>query len=158
MFIERTIFAENKITMEKVYSFLLQFHSGWAYLVLLLSILMLLASLYHYFTKRPLHRNMRKVFFYTVLSFHIQFLVGLVLYIISPKIKSFWEAGTAMSDSSHRLLTLEHPLMMFTAVILITIANAKLKRKDLVTVSPLIFIALACICFYMIPWTQWMAQ
>lgn len=142
--------------MEKVYNFLLQFHSGWAYLVVLLSIIMLLAALYHFVTKKPLHRNLRKVFFYTVLSFHIQFLIGLVLYVLSPKIKAYWEAGTAMSEASHRLLTLEHPLMMFTAVILITIANAKLKKSQIVSVSSLIFIILACVCFYMIPWRQWL--
>lgn len=144
--------------MEQIYSFLLQLHSGWAYLVLLLSIIMLLAAAYHLVTKKPLHPNIRKVFFYTVLSFHIQFLIGLVLYIISPKIKAFWESGTAMSNSDHRLMVLEHPLMMFTAVILITIANAKLKRSQEVKVSSFIFILLACVCFYMIPWSQWMAQ
>ncbi|MDO5656133.1 MAG: hypothetical protein Q4G27_08345 [Flavobacteriaceae bacterium] len=143
--------------MNQLYNFLYQFHSGWAYLVLLLSIIMLLAALYHLVSKKPLHRNIRKVFFYTVLSFHIQFLIGIILYILSPKISSYWKAGTAMSDSSHRLLALEHPLMMFTAVILMTIANAKLKKSQFVGVSPIIFIVLACICFYMIPWSQWMA-
>lgn len=143
--------------MEKVYDFLYQFHSGWAYLVLTLTILSLLAAFYHFFTKKLLHRNIRKVFFYTVLSFHIQFLVGLVMYVMSPKVKAYWEAGTAMSDSAQRLIVLEHPLMMFTAVILVTIANAKLKRSQTVGTSALIFLALACACFYMIPWTQWMA-
>lgn len=142
--------------MDNLYNFLLQFHSGWAYLVLLLSFIMLVASIYHFATKKPLHRNIRKVFFYTVLSFHIQFLVGLALYVVSPKVKAYWEAGTAMSDSAQRLITLEHPLMMFTSVILITIANAKLKRSQHVALSSLIFILLACVCFYMIPWSQWM--
>lgn len=144
--------------MEQIYPFLLQFHSGWAYLVVLLSIIMLLAAAYHLITKKPLHRNIRKVFFYTVLSFHIQFLIGLILYIVSPKIKAFWEGGNAMSDAAQRLLVIEHPLMMFTAVILITIANAKLKRNQFVTVSSFIFILLAALCFYMIPWSQWMVQ
>ena len=143
--------------MTDVYNFLLQFHSGWAYLVLILTIIMLLAAVYHFVTKKPLHRNIRKVFFYTVLSFHIQFLVGLIMYIMSPKIQAIWESGEAMSNKASRLLAVEHPAMMFTAVILITIANAKLKKSETVAVSPLIFLILALVCFYMIPWTQWMA-
>lgn len=142
--------------MTDVYNFLLQFHSGWAYLVLILTIIMLLAAVYHFATKKPLHRNIRKVFFYAVLSFHIQFLVGLIMYIISPKIQAIWESGEAMSNKASRLLAVEHPAMMFTAVILITIANAKLKKSETVAVSPLIFLILALVCFYMIPWSQWM--
>lgn len=144
--------------MEKVHSFLLQFHSFWAYLVTILSILLFLVILFHFVTKKPLHRNIRKISFYTVLSFHIQFLVGLAMYAISPKVKAYWEAGTAMSDSAQRLITLEHPLMMFTAVILMTIANAKIKRTQQVNVSILIFLVLALLCFYMIPWSQWMSN
>ncbi len=150
-------FNINKKIMTDVYNFLLQFHSGWAYLVLILTVIMLLAAVYHFVTKKPLHRNIRKVFFYTVLSFHIQFLVGLIMYIMSPKIQAIWESGEAMSNKASRLLAVEHPAMMFTAVILITIANAKLKKSETVAVSPLIFLVLALVCFYMIPWTQWMA-
>lgn len=139
-----------------MYNFLLKFHSGWAYLVLLLTVVLLVAVLYHFATKKQLPSMLRKLSFYTVLSFHIQFLVGLVLYIISPRIQGFWQAGTAMTVSENRLLALEHPMMMFTAVILITIANAKLKKTTVVTKSVLIFMVLACLCFYMIPWTQWL--
>lgn len=143
--------------MTAVYNFLVQFHSGWAYLVMILTIIMLLSTLYHFITKKPLHRNIRKVFFYTVLSFHIQFLVGLIMYATSPKIQAIWTSGEAMSDKASRLLAVEHPVMMFTAVILITIANAKLKKSDTVKVSSLIFLIIAALCFYMIPWSQWMA-
>lgn len=144
--------------MNQIHNFLLHFHSGWAYLVMVFIILLFLVILYHFITKKALHRNIRKVSFYTVLSFHIQFLAGLVLYVTSPKIKAFWSNGLDMANPIERLLTIEHPLMMFTAVILITIANAKIKRSQFVNVSILIFIILAMLCFYMIPWTQWMAS
>ncbi|MXV37144.1 hypothetical protein GO491_00420 [Flavobacteriaceae bacterium Ap0902] len=140
-----------------MYEFLVNFHSGWAYLVMLLTVVLMVAMLYHYFTKTPLHHTIRKVAFYTVLSFHIQFLIGVVLYIVSPRIQGFWQAGTAMNVKENRLLALEHPLMMFTAVILVTIANAKIKKNQYVTNSILIFLVIALLCFYMIPWTQWLA-
>lgn len=142
--------------MTDFYNFILQFHSGWAYLVLLLSVIMLIAVLYHFFTKKPLQRSIRKIFFYTVLSFHIQFLIGVVLYIVSPRITAFWSGASPMGDSTARLYIVEHPLMMFTAVILITIANVKLKKNDIVQLSPVIFTAIAMLCFYMIPWSQWL--
>lgn len=142
--------------MTSFYSFIKEFHSGWAYLVLFLSILMLALVLYHFFTKKPLQRNIRKIFFYTVLTFHIQFLVGVIMYIISPLIKGFWSMESPMGNSEARLYIIEHPLMMFTSVILITIANAKLKKSETVKISPIIFLVIALLCFYMIPWSQWL--
>ena len=61
-----------------------------------------------------------------------------------------------MKDGTMRLFTVEHPFMMFTAVILITIANVKLKKSPIIKVSTLIFLILALLCFYMIPWTAWL--
>ncbi len=140
-----------------MYNFLKHFHSGWAYLVVMFTIIILLATLYHFITKKPLHRNIRKVFFYTTLSYHIQFLVGIVLYIVSPIIHNAWESGELMKNADYRLLGIEHPLMMFAAVILITIANAKVKRVSYVTPGILALVTLAALCLFRIPWSQWMA-
>lgn len=142
--------------MASFYDFIREFHSGWAYLVLFLSVFMLGLVLYHYFTKKPLQRNIRKIFFYTVLTFHIQFLVGVILYIVSPLIRGYWSMESPMGVSEARLYIVEHPLMMFTAVILVTIANAKLKKSETVQLSSIIFLVIALLCFYMIPWTQWL--
>lgn len=139
-----------------MYDFLLKFHSGWAYIVILLSTVLLAGVLYHFFTKKKLQRIFRKVSFYTVLSFHIQFLVGLAMLI--TRISMGQAEGFSMSNAPLRLIFVEHPLMMFTAVILITIANAKLKKTQYVTKPIIIFLALALICFYMIPWSQWVVS
>lgn len=140
-----------------LYIALKHFHSYWAFIVVLLSLILLAATLYYFFTKKPIHIGLRKVSFYTVLSFHIQFVFGLALYVFSPVVQSSWADGIAM-QTGPRLLALEHPVMMFTAVILMTIANAKLKKNSYITGSILAFVLLATLCFYMIPWTQWMAN
>ena len=141
--------------MNSIYPFIKTFHCLWAYVVVLSSLLLFAMVLYHFITKKPVTGGLKKTSFYTVISFHIQFLVGIVLYITSPMIKGFWN-NLDMKDSTARLFTVEHPFMMFTAVILITIANAKLKRSPLIKVSTLIFLILAMLCFYMIPWTAWL--
>ena len=141
--------------MNSIYPFIKTFHCMWAYVVVLSSLLLFAMVLYHFFTKKPVTNGLKKVSFYTVISFHLQFLAGIVLYISSPIVKYAWENGTAMVTGT-RLYTVEHPFMMFTAVILVTIANAKLKRSPIIKVSTLIFLVLALLCFYMIPWPVWL--
>ncbi|MDO5510321.1 MAG: hypothetical protein Q4F57_06470 [Weeksellaceae bacterium] len=136
-------------------SFLLHLHSGWAYVVVLLTLVLLVMVLMSFFSKKPVTAGLRKISFYTTLAFHIQFLVGIGLYLVSPIVQNSWQAGTAM-QTGPRLYTLEHPLMMFTAVILITIANAQIKRATVLRPATLIFLVLALLCFYMIPWTAWL--
>ena len=141
--------------MNSIYPFIKTFHCLWAYVVVLSSLLLFAMVLYHFITKKPVTKGLKKISFYTVLSFHIQFLVGVALYIASPLIEGYWN-NMNMKDSTIRLFTVEHPFMMFTAVILITIANVKLKKAPIIKVSTLIFIILALLCFYMIPWTMWL--
>src|SRR3546814_7000817 len=58
---------------------------------------------------------------------HLQLVVGLVIYFISPLgIKA--ASGEAMKISTSRLYFLEHPLMMLIAIILITVGYSKAKK------------------------------
>ncbi|MCK0199912.1 hypothetical protein [Ornithobacterium rhinotracheale] len=141
--------------MNSLYPILKTFHSYWAFVVVLGSLSLLITSILFFLNKKPISLGLKKISLYTLISFHIQFLVGIILYMVSPIVQGAWESGVAM-QSPNRLYTVEHPFMMFTAVILITIANAKLKKSPVIKGSTLAFIALACICFYMIPWTAWL--
>jgi heme A synthase len=59
------------------------------------------------------------------LSFiHLQVVIGLVLYFMQGRMSGFSE----MSVSSIRLYSLEHPLMMLIAAILITVGHSKSKK------------------------------
>lgn len=140
-----------------MYEFIQNFHSGWAYLVVLSSFILLVSVIYYFVSKKQLSAGFKKVAFYTVLTYHIQFLAGIVLYIVSPNIKAAWESGALMKDAFYRLIGMEHPIMMFTAVILITIANAKIKRTQQISVSILLFTVLAILCLIRIPWEIWMS-
>lgn len=61
---------------------------------------------------------------------HIQLLVGLILYFISPVTQSaFADFGAAMKDSTLRLYAVEHISINIVAITLMTIGSAKAKRE-----------------------------
>jgi hypothetical protein len=57
---------------------------------------------------------------------HIQLVVGLILYFVSPLGKA---SLGQMSDATLRLTSLEHPLINIIAIILITIGWSKHKKS-----------------------------
>lgn len=68
-----------------------------------------------------------KLSLWSMIMVHTQMLLGLVLYILSPKVL-FSEFSIAMKDSMFRFFTIEHILGMFIAIALITIGRVRLKR------------------------------
>lgn len=102
-------------------------HSFLAYLVLLAVAAAVIYALLNRSGKRPFAGMGRKLAFFGLIGTHLQFLVGIVLYFVSPLgVSNF--SGTAMGDPVQRLYMLEHPLMMMLAVVMVTIGNAKAKR------------------------------
>jgi hypothetical protein len=93
---------------------------------------------------------------------HIQFLIGLILYFISPLgVKNIGSMGMGeiMKNSEARLYVIEHPLIMIIVVVLVTIGYSKHKKK-LVSGPKFraltIFYALATLfALSRIPWSQW---
>ena len=97
----------------------------------------------------------------TLILAHLQFVIGLVLYFVSPVAQAALASETTMSDASNRLYALEHPLTMLVAIVLITVGYSKAKRKEdssakFKTVA--IFFAIALIlALVRIPWNVWPA-
>ena len=102
-----------------MYQILRSAHSGWRYVVLILLVLALLQALAGWFGKRPFTEGNRKVNLFTLIVTHIQILIGLVLYFMSPLV----EAGI-------RYWKMEHIGMMIFAAILVTVGNARSKRSE----------------------------
>lgn len=136
-------------------------HSWWAYLVLLVLIITTVNSLAGYFSPKEYGANDLRLALFTLIVSHIQLLIGLVLYFVSPYFKAFGEAGmgAVMKDATLRLYLVEHPLMMILAVIFITVGYSKHKSKRLSkqkfkTLS--IFYTLALLfVLSRIPWSTW---
>lgn len=102
-------------------------HSALAYVVLLLLIVAVGMAIYGFFIKKPFTEIQRKVTLFALIGSHIQLLVGLVLYLLSPLGLSNL-SGETMGNSAARLYALEHPLINIIALVLITIGFSTAKR------------------------------
>jgi len=71
--------------------------------------------------------NVKKDIFLTLtlIFAHIQLLLGLVLLVDFISV-----AGIHMGEAANRFVTVEHPLMMLIAVILITVGKVKAKKTE----------------------------
>lgn len=103
---------------------LLKSHSGLRWIFLLLFIL---ALVYLYQSAFRGKDNKKAILFsrLTLIVGHIQLLIGLVLYFISPKVIFM---ASSMKETLTRFYLVEHISLMFIAVILMTIAFSKNKN------------------------------
>ncbi|MFC3199418.1 hypothetical protein ACFOET_17485 [Parapedobacter deserti] len=130
-------------------------HSTLAYVLLAGLLISILFVLFAYLRNKGYNRKMALL---GLICAHVQFVVGLVLYFISPLgIKG--ASGEAMKISTARLYFLEHPLIMLIAVVLITVGYSKAKRlaepkKQNATVLVCYLIGLVLI-LSRIPWHAW---
>ncbi len=143
-----------------MYDIVKTLHSYWAYLVLIVLIIATANALIKTFGgKEYSAKDFRKSLFTLIVS-HIQLLIGLILYFVSPRFELWSElGGGVMSNSLARLYLVEHPLVNIIAVALITIGYSKHKKKltsksKLKTIA--IFYTIALVLFLSrIPWSSW---
>jgi F0F1-type ATP synthase membrane subunit c/vacuolar-type H+-ATPase subunit K len=88
-----------------MYEFIQKFHSGWAYLAVLVLIIAVVNSLIGVVSKKEFMAKDRKIALIGLATIHTQLLIGLVIYFISPM--GFSSLGQ-MSDKALRLTSLEH--------------------------------------------------
>jgi heme A synthase len=134
-------------------------HSIWAYLVVAFLIIAVVNAIIN--SKKEFKDKDLRISLFTLIVSHIQLLIGLAWYFMSPVYKGLKEngMGETMKDSSHRLLAVEHPIMMILAIVLITIGFSKHKKKTtdsakFKTISVFYGIALVLV-LVRIPWQQW---
>jgi NADH:ubiquinone oxidoreductase subunit 2 (subunit N) len=108
-----------------MYHFIQKFHSGWAYLALLLLVVAVVNSVIGMTSKKEFTAKDRKIGLFALITTHIQLVIGLVLYFISPLGKA---SLGQMSNASLRLTSVEHPLVNIIAIVVITIGWSKHKK------------------------------
>lgn len=108
-----------------MYNFIQKFHSGWAYLVLIVLVIAVINALLGYNSKREFTAKDRKIALFALIATHTQLLIGLILYFVSPLGKA---AFGQMTNAELRLTSLEHPLINIIAIALITIGWSKHKK------------------------------
>ncbi|TDE03948.1 hypothetical protein [Flavobacterium sandaracinum] len=144
-----------------MYDFIQKFHSGWAYLALLVLVVAVVNSLIGMFSKKEFLSKDRKIALFALIAIHIQFLVGIILYFVSPNGLNMIKAvGMGGLTTESRLLALEHPLINVIAIALITIGWSKHKKlmtseSKFKTFSILYGLGLLLI-LSRIPWKIWL--
>ncbi|WP_430810663.1 MULTISPECIES: hypothetical protein [unclassified Carboxylicivirga] len=107
-----------------MYNGLLHLHSGLRYIILALFLVTLIMSLNNWLKERKYTHKHHSIVKLHAIVFTIQFVAGVALYAISSKV--LFDAGM-MKSTLLRFFTLEHPLMMLIATILIVHSAAKAK-------------------------------
>ncbi|MBC7417811.1 MAG: cytochrome B [Pedobacter sp.] len=106
-----------------MYTILRSAHSGWRYIVLILLLLAVIRAVYGWLGKKPYTSSDKKLNLFTLISVHIQLLLGLALYFIGG-----WYKMDATGNAAVRYYKVEHISMMILAIILITIGNSRSKK------------------------------
>lgn len=111
-----------------MYTGIQHLHSGIAYLALLALTIVFIYAFISSLSGREFTERDRKFAMIAFILSHIQLLVGLILYFVSPLGFSMLTSGDAMSDPAARLLALEHPLINILAIVVISIGYIRAKK------------------------------
>lgn len=140
-----------------MYTFVQKFHSGWAYLALLLLLIAVFNTVIGIISKKEFTAKDRKIALFGLIGTHIQLVVGLLLYFVSPL---GLDSLGQMKDAALRLTSLEHPLTNIIAIVLITIGWSKHKKAENSTAkfkSIAIFYGIGLLLILSrIPWKMWL--
>ena len=135
-------------------------HSYWAYLVLAILIFAVINAIIGLIQKKQFKDKDLRIGLFTLIVSHIQLLIGLGWYFVSPWFKALKnDAGQVMGDKSLRLLAVEHPIMMILAIVFVTIGWSKHKKKtnDAAKFKTFVIFYGIALLFILsrIPWSNW---
>lgn len=141
-----------------MYHFIQKFHSGWAYIALLLLVFAVINSFIGLSSKKEFTAKDRKIALFGLIATHIQLVIGLILYFVS-EVGFKQLSGAAMKNADLRLTVIEHPLINIIAIALITIGWSRHKRTEESSAkfkSIAIFFGLGLLLILSrIPWSLW---
>ena len=141
-------------------SILQNIHSYWAYIVLLMLVVAIGNALLGKFMNKSFTIKDLRISLFALIVTHIQLLIGLILYFVSPRFSAWQEGvGAVMGDASLRLYLVEHPVTNILAVVLITMGWSMHKRQ---AESGKKFLRIGLFCLLgtvlllsRIPWSEW---
>jgi len=136
-------------------------HSYWAYLVIIILIFAVINAIIGLVQKKQFTDKDLRIGLFTLIVSHIQLLIGLAWYFMSPWFNMLTsDASAVMKDKTVRLLAVEHPIMMILAIVFITIGWSKHKKKTEDAAkfkSFVIFYGIGLVLILSrIPWNNWL--
>ena len=145
-----------------MYTGLQHTHSGLAYLALLALVLVIIWALVGALSGRDFQEKDRKIALIAFILCHIQLLVGLILYFVSPLGYSLLAGGVAMADATARLTALEHPLINILAIVLVSVGFIRAKKLESSTAKfrsiYMMYAVGLVLILSRIPWANWLGN
>ena len=108
-----------------MYTGLFHTHSLLRYFILIALVVVIIKAILGLINRQAYGKWDNKLGLYLFIFTHMQLLIGLVLYFVSPFVKF---GPDTMSDKTTRYWTVEHILTMLIAVVFITLARTTSKR------------------------------
>lgn len=131
-----------------MYQALLHAHSGLRWIVLIFLLINIFNAFGGLNAVKIYTTKDKKLSLFLLIFTHLQAVLGIILYFLSPKVQF---SSNTMGNDMLRFFTMEHTLMMFIAVVLITIGNRMAKAGKVKRVFWFFFISLLII-LAAIPW------
>jgi len=145
-----------------MYAILKTIHSYWAFLVLLILIVAAGNALLARVRGNNFEARDLRIALFGLIFSHIQLLIGLILYFVSPWFDQWSSMGmcVVMKDSEARLYLVEHPITNILAIVFITLGWSLHKRQTEASKKFLrigIFYSLGLLLLLSrIPWQSWL--
>lgn len=143
-------------------TFIQHLHSYWAYLVVIALFIASINPIIGLIQKREYKPKDFRIALITLIITHTQFLIGLVLFFVSPMNQWFSDTPVKeiMKDPTLRLYNVEHPITMILAIGALTVGYSKHKKKR-ISNAKLKSLAIGySIAFLLvlsrIPWSNWL--
>jgi hypothetical protein len=137
-----------------MYEILRNAHKGFGYLELVLVIVFMISlAITSFGYSGKVNKFFKKITFFTMIFFHIQFLIGIVMLVIH--FTSGMDMGGVMKNADLRFQYVEHPFSMLIAAVLMTIINKKVKTADTLSLKIFFMGLLAVALFaFAFPWAK----
>ncbi|MGB0375683.1 MAG: hypothetical protein ACPGC5_00655 [Flavobacteriaceae bacterium] len=114
-----------------MYAILKTVHSYWAYIVLIILTLATLRALVGFLLKKNFETSDFRAALFGLIVSHIQLLIGIILYFVSPWFDSWNQGmGAVMKDAQTRLYLVEHPTINILAIVFITLGWSLHKKVE----------------------------
>jgi len=143
-----------------MYTGLKHLHSFVPYILLILLFATLLSAIVNTMKDSEYTKTHEKISLFTLITSHIQLLIGILLMFTSPIVaQGLSDMGAAMKDPTLRLYVVEHPTVMIVSVVLITMGRSRSKKRSggARHKQIVIFYGLALVLILSrIPWDAWM--
>ncbi|EGV43334.1 hypothetical protein BZARG_1763 [Bizionia argentinensis JUB59] len=142
-----------------MYNILKESHNGIGMVLLFLLLIIIVIILAKFLLKKPFNKSVKITALIGLITVHIQILIGLLLYFLSPLGLSNF-SGDSMGHKISRFYIVEHPIGMILAAVLITIGYKVVKKTNLTDKAKyrrlLIYYGLGFgLIAYLIPWFLW---